>query len=669
MAPRRFLRSLAAAASLAIASGAAAGETRVLLAGDSTMAPRNGYGDALCELLRPRVTCINLARNGRSTRTFRSDGSWERVTTLLADREANRDTYVFVQLGHNDQPEKAERSTDLETEYPANIARYVDEIEAAGARPVLVTPLTRRPFRDGALVNDLAPWADAVRRIAKARQLPLLDLNADSAAAVSRLGEVAADALAMQPPDFDHTHLGTEGAHFFARMVFDEIAKALPSLATVSAARPQLREAQARAYAYREVLRGADAWDPLAAKLPDGGKLKSDYVVDASSPADGKARFRTVQGAVNAALTARSAKKRVVILVKPGTYRELLYVPQAGVAITIVGATPDASATRVIANLDARMTGERYAQAFGAQFTDAPASVAAMFDSLKRRANVSTPGSAVAWIRGNGFVAKDITFENGYNRDGNDESRGADGRPLFSQAVALMVDGADRIHFDNVRFIGFQDTIYLKASEPTPGNRVFIDRSYIEGDMDFIFGDATAWFQRTEIRSLGRRPVHYVVAPSTHYETRFGFVFNDCRFTSDGTPNAAAGSFKLARQWFRGQRCSPYGTVINPPGYACTLAAQDAYEAPTGTIAKATLETVGKTIVMNSRIGAHIDRARPWSNWNANGTIRYRPVQHDSDDWWNNLVAAGIDPDTQLGQAARKMPVEPFLAEYRNTDE
>ena len=55
-----------------------------------------------------------------------------------------RTTYVLIQFGHNDQPGKAERTTDLATEFPANLARYVDEVRAAGAMPVLVTPLTRR---------------------------------------------------------------------------------------------------------------------------------------------------------------------------------------------------------------------------------------------------------------------------------------------------------------------------------------------------------------------------------------------------------------------------------------------------------------------------------------------------------------------------------------------
>src|SRR5262249_17318375 len=148
---------------------------------------------------------------------------------------------------HNDQPGKAERTTDLQTEFPANLARYVDEVRAAGAVPVLATPLTRRTFRGGALDNDLAPWAEAMRAVARERRVALLDLNADSAAAVAHLGSPAADRLARDPPDFDRTHLGARGAAYFARMLAREWVEAVPALAPRFAAlatRPQLTAAQ-----------------------------------------------------------------------------------------------------------------------------------------------------------------------------------------------------------------------------------------------------------------------------------------------------------------------------------------------------------------------------------------------------------------------------------------
>ena len=180
------------------AAAAGPGEARILLVGDSTMAPRTGYGESLCGLFLWTAECANLARGGRSTKSFRADGSWDGVLARLRSPAGNRPTFVLVQFGHNDQPGKAERTTDLETEYPANLARYVDEIRREGAEPVLVTPLTRRQFRDdGTLKDDLAPWAEAMRRVAREKKVPLLELHDRSAYVVGKMGSARADGLAI----------------------------------------------------------------------------------------------------------------------------------------------------------------------------------------------------------------------------------------------------------------------------------------------------------------------------------------------------------------------------------------------------------------------------------------------------------------------------------------
>ena len=259
--PRRLLQQLGTVAFLTCilpvpASAATSGRVRVILVGDSTMATRNGYGDALCGLFKNDVTCLNLAMNGRSSGSFRAEGRWDQVMRLLRD-DAGRRSYVLIQFGHNDQPGKPGRSTDLVREFPANMARYVDEVTGAGAIPVLVTPLTRRIFRDGVPQNDLRPWAEATRRVANEKKIPLLDLNADSHAAVAAMGSTEADTLAEvpppgksgaavaaepvdnatvetivgTPPKFDYTHVGAKGADFFSRIVAKELTQAVPDLA------------------------------------------------------------------------------------------------------------------------------------------------------------------------------------------------------------------------------------------------------------------------------------------------------------------------------------------------------------------------------------------------------------------------------------------------------
>ncbi len=263
---RRFRRALCGLAAVSIiifagqsaiaAEPANAEPIRVILVGDSTMATRTGYGDALCQRFRQNVTCINVAKGGRSSGSFRAEGLWDQVMERLRASGQYRATYVLIQFGHNDQPGKPGRSTDLVTEFPVNIARYVGEAKSLGTTPVLVTPLTRRIFQDGILKNDLAPWAESMRRVATAKNVPLIDLNAKSTAAVAAMGSAEADTLAEEPPPgtaitlpakvtdnvkteptpiaksrFDYTHLGEKGAMLFAHMVGQQLVLTVPTLA------------------------------------------------------------------------------------------------------------------------------------------------------------------------------------------------------------------------------------------------------------------------------------------------------------------------------------------------------------------------------------------------------------------------------------------------------
>jgi lysophospholipase L1-like esterase len=235
---------------------------RFILVGDSTMARASGYGNALCERVSVADTCLNLARAGRSSASFRSEGRWDEVEGLLRGGAAYRATYVLIQFGHNDQPGKPGHSTDLATAFPANMAHYAAAVKALGGIPVLVTPLTRRTFVDGRLDDNLRPWAEAVLKVAHQEHVPVLDLNADSHAAVQAMGQDEADTLAVVPrppgymgpavlpgapvaggaapenarrasgPEtaFDRTHLGSKGAAYFARMVERELLNVLPDL-------------------------------------------------------------------------------------------------------------------------------------------------------------------------------------------------------------------------------------------------------------------------------------------------------------------------------------------------------------------------------------------------------------------------------------------------------
>ena len=222
--------------------------SKIILVGDSTTAVAGGWGGAFCsDHVTSFLACLNLARGGRSSGSYRAEGSWDVALAEMRVPGYAR-TWVLIQFGHNDQPGKPGRSTDLATEFPANLKRYVAEARAAGATPVLVTPLTRRMFANGKLERDLDPWAAAVRRVARETGTPLIDLNARSAAAVEAMGEAEADTFAQLPKgtqptaqtevndqpfaqrklSFDRTHLGAKGAAYFAAMMARELSAAVP---------------------------------------------------------------------------------------------------------------------------------------------------------------------------------------------------------------------------------------------------------------------------------------------------------------------------------------------------------------------------------------------------------------------------------------------------------
>ncbi len=463
-------------------------------------------------------------------------------------------------------------------------------------------------------------------------------------------------------------------------------AVTLAGAATAQGLRPQLTAEQARQFSRAEVLGHAgpagrevdDPWDPMADALVQGASARTDYTVDPQAPADGIRHFAGVQAAVSRAVSdarASASTARVHIRLRPGVYRELVYVPATAPPITLEGAGATPGDTVISASLDASVTGAAYAAQHAAPFSAVDPAIRAMYDALRLRSTLSTFGTATVWVRSAGFQARNLTIANAYRREAapaacvDDCSTAPAPAPTVShQAVALMLEGADRAQFEQVRLLGLQDTLYLKTQADGSTARSYFHRSYIEGDVDFIFGDATAFFYRSEIRSLGSRPNAYVGAPDTHVKSRYGLVFDDCDFTHDGSAYARAGQFNLARQWFHNQRCTPFGTVT-VPGYSCTLGPISAYQAPRGTINQAVLETVGKMVVLHSRIGSHIHPTQPWADWNQNGKLSYRPVQLDSDGYWANLRSIGIDPVALWGYAAQPQPPAVFLAEYGNTVE
>ncbi len=145
---------------------------RIVLVGDSTVNDEGGWGPGFRASFDSHIEVLNFALNGRSSKSFRDEKHWEPVLAAKPD-------YVLIQFGHNDGPGKGpDRETDPKTTFRENLARYVDEARAAGAKPVLITSIVRRVFgSDGKIKSDsLVPYVEAVRELAAAKNVPLLDL-------------------------------------------------------------------------------------------------------------------------------------------------------------------------------------------------------------------------------------------------------------------------------------------------------------------------------------------------------------------------------------------------------------------------------------------------------------------------------------------------------------
>jgi pectin methylesterase-like acyl-CoA thioesterase len=162
-----------------------------------------------------------------------------------------------------------------------------------------------------------------------------------------------------------------------------------------------------------------------------------------------------------------------------------------------------------------------------------------------------TSGSATVTLKAADFTAMDLTFSNDFDESSTTNSN--------KQAVAVKTSG-DRIVFNNVHLIGNQDTLYADSGSNITIARVYFYNCYIEGDVDFIFGRATAVFDRTRIHALNRdlNPSGYLTAPSTWIENPYGFLIVNSNVTSD----AANKTGYLGRPWHPSGNVNSIGMTI-----------------------------------------------------------------------------------------------------------
>ncbi|MEU0803991.1 pectinesterase family protein [Streptomyces sp. NPDC005970] len=224
--------------------------------------------------------------------------------------------------------------------------------------------------------------------------------------------------------------------------------------------------------------------------------------------ADGSGDFRTVQAAVNAVPAGNDG--RITIAIAPGTYREQVRVPADKPRLTFLGTGRDRGDTVIVYDTPAEYGG--------------------------------STGSATVLIAASDVTARHLTFVNDFDEAAH-ELNG-------EQALAMKTTG-DRIVFTDTAFKGNQDTLMTDSPKLTTISRVYLRDSYIEGDVDFIYGRATTVIERSTIKALSRGSDSnngYITAASTWKGNPYGFLITRSRIVS----NAPDQTFHLGRPWHPG---------------------------------------------------------------------------------------------------------------------
>ncbi|WP_030263766.1 pectinesterase family protein [Streptomyces violens] len=231
-------------------------------------------------------------------------------------------------------------------------------------------------------------------------------------------------------------------------------------------------------------------------------------------PAD----YPTVQAAVDAVPTGNDGA--VTLAVAPGTYREQVRIPATKPNLTLLGTGDDRADTVIV------------------------------YDTPNEYGGSS--GSATVLIAARDVTVRHLTVINDFDEAAHDLNS--------EQALAMKTTG-DRIVFEDTAFKGNQDTLMTDSPKLDTVSRVYLRDSYIEGDVDFVYGRATTVIENSLIKALSRGSNSnngYITAASTWKNNPYGFLVTGSRIISD----APAGTFHLGRPWHPGGEPDAIGQVL-----------------------------------------------------------------------------------------------------------
>lgn len=208
----------------------------IYLVGDSTMAtktsdkkPETGWGEVLSDFFQEGIQIDNHAVNGRSSKSFRSEGRWQTIMDKLQKNDV-----VFIQFGHNDSKIKSPDRYSSPEQYYQNLAEFVEEVRAKKAIPVLLTPVVRRRFDDnGQFYRTHGDYPKMVRKLAAEKAVFLIDMQAKSEKLLIEMGEMTSEKLYLWLKEGEHdnypqgvadnTHFSEVGAKVMANLVVENI--------------------------------------------------------------------------------------------------------------------------------------------------------------------------------------------------------------------------------------------------------------------------------------------------------------------------------------------------------------------------------------------------------------------------------------------------------------
>jgi lysophospholipase L1-like esterase len=229
---------------VAFSAGAETNRPTLYLIGDSTMAnkpviPANferGWGQLMSLYFQESLRVENHAVNGRSAKSFVTEGRWKKIVDQLAPGD-----FVLIQFGHNDQKDKSP-SGGAFGHYQKYLERYVRETREQKATPILATSVVRRRFdKQGKFFDTLGDYPKVMRQVAEALKVPLLEMHEKTAELLQQLGpersmqlynHVPPGELAAYPDGLkDDTHFNALGATRACDLALEEILIKVPALA------------------------------------------------------------------------------------------------------------------------------------------------------------------------------------------------------------------------------------------------------------------------------------------------------------------------------------------------------------------------------------------------------------------------------------------------------